>query len=313
MNIKETIMSAGSKALFKVKKASPELLIFGGIITGGYATYKLCKQTLKVTEIVDETKETLEKIHTQEDKLNNGEEPKYEENGELVPYTEEVAKRDKFIAYLQCGTKIAKNYAPAVGLYILSIAMILGGFKIIKGRYVATMGVLTATQNSFKEYRKKIADKYGKNIDLETLLGVEHTTETEEEVDKKGNIKVKETEKHTATKSRDDDSDFTRLFDELNAKTWKNDPVANFTFLKSVEKWCTNRLRTRGHLFLNEVYDALGMEHTKTGALCGWILDGNGDDFVDFGLDGIPREWDWYEEPNMWLNFNCEGAIYDKI
>jgi hypothetical protein len=313
MNIKETIMNVGSKALFKAKKVSPELLIFGGIITGGAATYMMCKQTLKVEGIVDDTKEVIEKIHVQEEKLANGEEPKYEENGELVSYTEEVAKRDKFIAYLQCGTKIAKNYAPAVGLYVLSIAMILGGFKIIKGRYVATMGVLTATQNSFKEYRKKIADKYGKNIDLETLLGVEHTTETEEEVDKKGNIKVKETEKHTATKSRDDDSDFTRLFDELNAKTWKNDPVANFTFLKSVEKWCTNRLRTRGHLFLNEVYDALGMEHTKTGALCGWILDGNGDDFVDFGLDGIPREWDWYEEPNMWLNFNCEGAIYDKI
>lgn len=316
MNIKETIMSAGSKALFKVKKASPELLIFGGIITGGYATYKLCKQTLKVTEIVDETKEALEKIHTQEEKLANGEEPKYEdkETGELVPYTEEVAKRDKFIAYLQCGAKMCKNYAPALGLYILSVLMILGGFKIIKGRYVTTMAVLTSTQGQFKKYRKLIADKYGKDIDLETLLGVEHTTETEEEMDEKGNLKVKETEKHTATKSpRDDDSDFTRLFDELNAKTWKNDPIANFTFLKSVEKWCTNRLRTRGHLFLNEVYDALGMEHTKCGALCGWVLDGNGDDFVDFGLDNIPKDWEWYEEPNMWLNFNCEGAIYDKI
>lgn len=315
MSIKQTLTNIGAKALFKCKKYAPEGLIIGGIITGGVATFMMCKQTLNVEGIVDETKETLDKIHEQEEKIANGEEPKYQDKktGEIVPYTTEVAKRDKTIAYFQCGAKFFKNYAPAVGLYILSVAMILGGFKIIKGRYVATMGVLTATQNSFKEYRKKIADKYGKNIDLETLLGVEHTTETEESVDEKGNMTVKETEKHTATKNRYDDSDFTRLFDEVNARTWKNNAVANFDFLKGMERWCTERLRNKGHIFLNEVYDCLGMDHTPTGALCGWTLSGDGDDYVSFGIDNIPKDWEWYDEPNMWLNFNCEGAIYDKI
>lgn len=314
MSIKETLTQAGSKMLFKVKKASPELLIFGGIITGGVATYMMCKQTLKVADIVDETKETLNTIHEQEAKIEAGEEPKYEdkETGEIIPYTTEVAKKDKTIAYLQCGAKVVKNYAPAAGLYILSVVMILGGFKIIKGRYVTTMAVLSATQGKFAKYRKLIADKYGKDIDLETLLGVEHDTKVDEVVDEKGNITVKETETHTANHNNDD-ADYCVLFDELNCRTWKNDPVANYTFLKGMEKWATNRLRSRGHLFLNEIYDALGKERTKTGALCGWVLNGEGDDFVDFGLDNIPREWDWYEEPNMWLTFNCQGAIYDKI
>jgi len=315
MSIKQTLMSAGSKALFKVKKASPELLIFGGIVTGGVATFMLCKQTLNVESIIDETKETLDKVHEQEAKIEAGEEPKYKDKKteELIPYTKETAKRDKTIAYLQCGAKMVKNYAPAAGLYILSVVMILGGFKIIKGRYVTTMAVLSTTQSAFKDYRNKIADKYGKTVDLETLLGVEHTEETEESIDEDGNIKVKETEKHTATRNRVDDSDFCRLFDELNAKTYKMDAIANYTWLKQAEKYATQRLRDRGHLFLNEVYDMLGMEHTSTGAICGWRVNGDGDDFVSFGLESIPSEWDWYEEPAMWLNFNCEGVIYDKI
>lgn len=315
MNIKQTLTNIGAKLIFKGKKYAPEGLVLGGIITGGIATYMMCKQTLNVEEIIDETKETLDKVHEQEEKLANGEEPKYKDKKteEIVPYTAEVAKRDKTIAYLQCGAKMVKNYAPAMGLYILSIVMILGGFKIIKGRYVTAMGVLSATQTAFKDYRNKIAEKYGKSIDLETLLGVEHTEETEESVDENGNMTIKEKEKHTATRTRVDDSDFTRLFDELNAKTFKMDAIANYTWLSQAEKWATQRLRDRGHLFLNEVYDILGMEHTSTGAICGWRINGDGDDFVSFGIDNIPREWDWYEEPNFWLNFNCEGVIYDKI
>jgi hypothetical protein len=78
-------------------------------------------------------------------------------------------------------------------------------------------------------------------------------------------------------------------------------------------------LRARGHVFLNDVYDSLGIPRSKAGAVVGWVLNrnGEGDNFISFGVfDGTTQEIrDFVNgyEGSILLDFNVDGVIYDKI
>jgi hypothetical protein len=89
-------------------------------------------------------------------------------------------------------------------------------------------------------------------------------------------------------------------------------------FLKTQQAYLNDILRIRGHVFLNEVYDALGLERTQAGALVGWISNNvDGDCYIDFGLfDGErPRVRDFVNgnERSILLDFNVDGVIYDLL
>jgi hypothetical protein len=72
-------------------------------------------------------------------------------------------------------------------------------------------------------------------------------------------------------------------------------------------------------VFLNEVYDMVGVPRSKAGAVVGWLLSPNGgtDNFVNFGVfDGrteVARDFVNGREGAILLDFNVDGVIYDKI
>ena len=91
-------------------------------------------------------------------------------------------------------------------------------------------------------------------------------------------------------------------------------------FLRRQEDWANELLKAKGHLFLNEVYDMLGIPRTKAGQVVGWIYDEKnpiGDNFVDFGIYDIhrPRNRDFVNgiERTILLDFNVDGNILDLI
>ena len=87
----------------------------------------------------------------------------------------------------------------------------------------------------------------------------------------------------------------------------------NMLFLKISQDYFNNLLRFRGHLFLNEVYDRLGIPRRAIGQCVGWIYDENnpnGDNFVD--LD-IFNERNNNDENVFILDPNVDGYILDKI
>jgi len=90
-------------------------------------------------------------------------------------------------------------------------------------------------------------------------------------------------------------------------------------FLKAQQNYFNNMLQARGHVFLNEVYDALGMERSSSGTVVGWVIrkDGQGDNFIDFGIfDGESERARAFVngyERNIRLDFNVDGVIYDLI
>lgn len=101
-------------------------------------------------------------------------------------------------------------------------------------------------------------------------------------------------------------------FDE-NSAGWDKSREYNEIYLKLQQDYASSLLRYRGHLFLNEVYDMLGVPRRAIGQLVGWVYDENnpnGDNFVD--LD-IFNERNNNDENVFILDPNVDGYILDKI
>lgn len=112
-------------------------------------------------------------------------------------------------------------------------------------------------------------------------------------------------------------SEYARFFDEGNPN-WSRDPKINLFYLKHVQSHMNATLQCRGHLFLNEVYDALGIPRSKIGQYAGWTYDkGNplSDNHVDFGLSDMDLINDngCAFEGSILLDFNVEGNIEDYL
>lgn len=125
--IMKSVNGVTSKAVMKLKKHSPEILVVAGIAGTVVSAVLACKATTKVAEILDETKGTLDTIHEgMETGAINGQE-----------YTNEDGKKDTVVVYAQTGMKLAKLYGPAIILGTLSITSILASNNILRKRNVA--------------------------------------------------------------------------------------------------------------------------------------------------------------------------------
>ena len=102
-----------------------------------------------------------------------------------------------------------------------------------------------------------------------------------------------------------------RWFDD-SCIGWSKDAVYNKMYLMCQQNYMNDLLRTKGHLFVNDVYDALGMARTEAGQVVGWIYEEGV--YVDFGLT---KESNWefmngYSKIAL-LDFNDQGNILDRI
>lgn len=96
-------------------------------------------------------------------------------------------------------------------------------------------------------------------------------------------------------------------FDEA-CTNWTNDPEHNKWTLLYQQQYFNDLLRCRGHLFVNEILDALGMQRTFIGQLIGWTYNNETPICVDFGLKQEKNN-DFLngKTPNVWLEFNVNG------
>ena len=63
-----------------------------------------------------------------------------------------------------------------------------------------------------------------------------------------------------------------------------------------------------------DVLDRLGLPRTKAGLIVGWVLNGEGDGYVDFGVvDCETLENVNYNDNAYDLNFNVDGDILSKF
>lgn len=290
-----------SKAVMKLKKHSPEILVVAGIAGTVVSAILACKATTKVAEILDETKGTLDTIHEgMETGAINGQE-----------YTNEDGKKDTVVVYAQTGMKLAKLYGPAIILGTLSVTSILASNNILRKRNVALGAAYAAIDKSFKEYRGRVIERFGEQVDTELKYGIKAKKFEEIEVDPETG-KEKKVKKTVMVADPNLQSDYAVYFDS-KSRNYETNPDYKRMFLKAQQAFANDKLQTRGHLFLNEVLDDLDLPRTPAGQIVGWTKDGP-DGYVNFRIVEVERETeDGRHEPALLLDFNVEGNIWEKM
>ena len=299
--IMKSVNGMASKTVMKLKKHSPEILVVAGIAGTVVSAVLACKATTKVAEILDENKGTLDTIHEgMETGAINGQE-----------YTTEDGKKDTVVVYAQTGMKLAKLYAPAIILGTLSITSILASNNILRKRNVALGAAYAAIDKSFKEYRGRVIERFGEQVDTELKYGIKAKKFEEIEVDPETG-KEKKVKKTVMVADPNLQSDYAVYFDS-KSRNYETNPDYNRMFLKAQQAFANDKLQTRGHLFLNEVLDDLDLPRTPAGQIVGWTKDGP-DGYVNFRIVEVERETeDGRHEPALLLDFNVEGNIWEKM
>lgn len=315
--LKGTIVKGINRGILLGRKYSPEILLGVGIISGGVGLVMTCKATLKAEEIINELTTTREKIDTVKELADN----------DKVTYDDKQYKEDKIRAYARAGVDLAKLYGPALSLELLSLGCILFSHGILKKRNLALFASYKALEEGFKAYRKRVRDEEnGIEKDLYYKTGITKKIIKSDILNDKGEV-VGEKEEAMVILPKGV-SEYAKFFNSTN-KNWSNVPEYNLTFLKMQQNFANDLLHSRGHVFLNEVYDLLGLERTTAGALCGWV-EGHGDNEIDFGLyEGCGDYPDDYANDtigerrqdfvncikvdSVLLDFNVDGPIYNLI
>lgn len=291
---------------FKLKKHSPEIMVVAGVVGTVASAIMACRATTKLSIVMDTAKKNANDINTF-----------VEDNGYSEEYTEKDHKNDLTVTYANTGLDLVKLYAPSVILGALSISAILTSNHIMRKRNVALAAAYTAVDRSFKDYRNRVVERFGESLDRELKYNIKAKEITETVVNENG-------EETTVTKTvqtvdPNGFSIYACCFDE-HCFGWDKDPGYNKVFLIQQQNYANELLKTRGHLFLNEVYDMLGVPRTSMGQIVGWIYDEVnpvGDNFVDFGIFDIDDESKRLfvngHEKAIWLDFNVDGPIWELL
>ena len=293
------------KAGLKLKKHSPEILVVGGVVGLVTSGVMACKATTKLSTILDDSKEQIELFD------------KVAANPEMVneEYTVEDAEKDKKIVKVQTAVKVAKLYAPAVAIGVVSIGAIFASNNIMSTRNVALGAAYATVDQAFKDYRNRVVDRFGEELDKELRYNLK-TKEVKETVEDE-NGKKKTVKKNIKYMDSTMPSEFAVIYDD-GCAGWTKDPEDNKFFLIQQQRYANERLKRRGYLSLNEVYELLGFPSTKAGQVVGWLYDCKdpnykGDNFVDFGLYNVDyepnRDFVNGYERNIILDFNVAPII----
>lgn len=308
LQIPNSVTRSFHKVGFKLKKSSPEILIVAGVIGTVASAVMACKATLKVNEVVDEAKENIDRIHEAKEKGCT-------EAGEV--YDVEDSKKDLALVYAQTGLKFVKLYGPSVALGTLSIAGILTSNHILRKRNIGLAAAYAAVDKSFKDYRGRVVERFGKELDKELRHNIKAKEVEEVVVNEDGSESV--VTKTVNVADPNGISEYARFFDET-CLGWTRNAEYNLHFIKGVQDWANNRLQAEGILFLNEVYEALGIQKTQAGQVVGWVYDETNpdcDNFVDLGIydihDEVKRRFVNGYEKSILLDPNVDGVVWDLM
>lgn len=302
--IKAVIASKGARQILLTKKHSPRILFVAGVVGVVGTTVLACRATLKVDDVLEQHekyKADVDAIHERHSDSDAG-------------YAKQMRRLQ-----IKTAIDITRLYVPAIGLGVASIAALTGSQVILTKRNTTLMATVAGVDRAFKEYRGRVADTYGKDVDRRFATGEDSQVVEEKLADGKTKIT---TEKVAPKDGRFGGSIYAVQFDESSQK-WSREPGRNSMTLAMIQSWANDKLRARGHVTLNEVHDMLDLPRTTAGFVKGWVYRGDnepktGDNYVSFGIfDGDSELVEGFingDYPWVTLDFNVDaGAIYDNI
>lgn len=290
MEIKNVCKSATTlyyKGVGKIKKNSPTILVCMGVVGVVGGTVWACVQSTKLKDILDENKNNIEEIKKKTDN------------------TVEEVKKEITKEYAKTSLKVIKLYYGPVIVSTISIGSIIASNNILNNRNIALSAAYATIDTAYKKYRKEVIDRFGEDVDTEIRHAMVLKNSTTEKNDSNElDISICNADTYTA------------LFDECSS-AWMKDANANRIFLEHNQVYMNNILVTRGYVFLNEVCELLCIPKTPAGQVVGWYYNKDHQSHINFGMfdmtDKTKLNFLNGDERSIWLNFNVDGNILDKI
>lgn len=293
-----------------VKAHAPEILIVGGIAGFGGTIYSAVMATNKAHDILDEKEEELAILN----------------DAEANHIYVEPAARERINRSTRW--KLIKAYVPVGTMAACSIVMILGGYKIINGRYVGMVSAYKVLEGQFGRYRGNVIDEYGEEVDWRMLNNIKQETLEAARKEREDNKEIEADNKHklTKTKPKTQYQDINSQIFDSHSERWKDywNAEMMLDYLEIKENQLTDKLRINKVLFDNEIYDALGMPRTAEGQLLGKVYRPKAR--VCFGLDGKPikeslppdemrRLLGTARNEDLWvrIHLNHDGVVYKEL
>lgn len=319
--IKDAGLKLFHKASFQTQKHSPEILIGLGIAGVVAGTILACRATLKAKPVLEDAKAKLDDI-----KGNAEERQAVLENlGSNADEKNELAlvtTKDKTQIYTATAIDLVKLYAGPTLLVAGGIASILCAYNVMNKRSLAILATCKGLQQAYESYRARVVEDYGEEIDRDFHLGLRNSESIETVIGSDG----KKKKQKVTVKIADPNaySQYAKWFDET-VPNWRSSAELNMSFIRMQQNYANDLLKIRGHIFLNEVYDLLGIDRTQSGAVVGWVLDLSPenymdrkvDNYIDFGVFVNDKEQARAfvngNESRILLDFNVDGIIYDLI
>lgn len=282
---KKVSRNIGRKILV-AKKNSPHIFFATGIVGVVGSTVLACRATLKLEKTLDDIKDDINVVNGLDlDRLSDRE------------HAQAVGK-----VYINSGVELVKLYGPSIVIGGISIAALTGSHVQLARRNTALTVTLGAVMKAYEQYRIRVQDEVGEKRELEIYRGLGDDT-----------VEIEGHKKKVQTTDPNAWSIYTRIFDESNVN-WQRDSELNRIFIQCQQNYANHMLQSRGHVLLNDVYDQLGFNRSKAGAIVGWVLDGPGDGYIDFGLfEAASARFMNNMEQSIILDFNVDGVVYDKI
>lgn len=238
-------------------------------------------------------------------------------NADMIPDEDvpKIERKNRILFILDT----VRTVTPAAIVGAATIAMIYFSNSISKKR-LAAMGAAYATlQTAFDGYKRTMVEALG-NESVEKILKskLPNVGKSAEEILSSDNKSDAANVSDAVVNSLKALSPYARIVAEESSTCW--DPNEDYTSqnLAAVQLWANRRLERKGHLFLNEVFDQLGLSRTREGAVVGWLKNGEGDGYVSFGdfdasIYRVPSDDYTRVDSNFIVDFNVDGVIWDKI
>ena len=294
----------------KIAKYAPDAMVFigGGMVIGGFIlgcrnTYYHCDEIIRDhNDKMDDIAEAVKQA---------------EADPEQYEYTDKQRKADTFHCKMDTTWRFVKLYALPAAMTLTGTGLMAGGAFKFKSLFNGAAAAFAAQSEELGFIKSQIYSRLGEEEGERLIRGV---TRRNIEMTKTGDdgeelVVNEQAEVLDAPRTT---SLYTIIFDE-SCKGYRPNTSYNLTFLQQLQQQFTDMLRSRGHVFLNEVYDAIGKPRTKEGAVVGWCK-GYGDDYVDFGIYNVmvPSNRALVNGDESYfarclLNFNVAGLIWDKI
>lgn len=293
MGWKQEITKTLGRSLLQVKVNSPHIFFGLGVVGVVGAGAWACKSTLKLSDTLDDIQHDVEQVKTSKARVHD-----IKQSYSEVDYNKDIA-----YVYGKAAVKLGKLYGPPIVLGAVSVTLLTGSHVQLTRRNSALTAAYVTLQEAYNEYRERVRREIGEEAESRVHRGVE-TKVIKGEDGKNKKVEVM---------GKFGTSPYARIYDEQSTEFIK-DAEHNRFFITCQQNQANNMLHARGHLFLNEVYDMLGFDHTAAGAVVGWYMDNPSspdcDNFVDFGVyEAYNQDNLINEEPRLWLDFNVDGVI----